>query len=127
MSNSVTNIEEYDEEEEVENNVQVEYIGAEYAKKEDEGFKKKRYQWDPLTFGPIKRDDADGPGNGKGKGDGDDDGKGDGGDKVGRKALTDEEIRDLMQNDPAAAQFLNQIVPGAGGNGQKFSSEVVTI
>ena len=112
IKNTVTTTEEV-----VENRIQVEYIGAEYAQRPDDGFKKKKYEWDPIDFGPFGKD-----GDVKGDGDGDDNLQG--------KRLTDEEIRELMQNDPAAVQFLKQIVPDGGeddGDGIKYTAEIITV
>ena len=40
----------------------------------------------------------------------------------GKKALTDEQIRDLMENDPAAAQFLKGMVPDDGEKNPHFEA-----
>ena len=65
------------------NTVAVEYIEGQYLEKQDEGFKRRKWEWDPLNFGPLKRD-----------GQGGDDGDGDGAGKTRR--LTDDEIKELM-------------------------------
>ena len=136
------------------NVVQVDYIGAEYQHGKDKGFAKRMPKgYNGSKANPKKKGgkggsgldgggdgtdgrggsgigrQGDGNGNGKdGDGDGDDADKRDPRLKPGNK-LTDEQIKQIMQDDPEAAKFLEGIIPEDGdgdNNGQpKFQSVVV--